>query len=537
MASRRHHLYKLIDNDIGIYPGLGLWTMQRGAAPGVYDFLAISNAYNDRRGDSGRDCGPGGGDNKHDHDSKADNGAVGERAYPTRYLTYPYDFMAYGTLQTTASDGAKGCLTVPDHTWLSLPSHPPWTEPLPTDFPKDGDDVGTDFLPQWHDGPFVDGLFPDFGPFQTCNLYYVAPAQALVIATVLTETSTSYKDSDTAIVPSKAPKETVSSPPPPGSTPAPQPPPPDSAKPSPPPDSGPSPATAANQVATPYPVSNSNLSPITTGNQIATPNQSPGNSPPPLTVGNQIITPDSSSRYVVGTQTLLPGGPAITISGTPIDYPAAPAAPAAPLLTVGNQVITPDSSSRYIVGAQTLFPGGPAITISGTPINYPNAAPLLTIGNQVITPDSSSRYIVGTQTLFPGGPAITISGTPINYPTALASPLTIGNQIITPDSLAHYIIGSQTLIPGGPGITVSGTPISLKPGGTDVVVGATTMGLGDLIFSGLGGIVNPPAVTVTVDRHATPPKGGSGGFNSERRLGVLLAGICICALVNMVVCI
>jgi hypothetical protein len=267
-------------------------------------------------------------------------------------------------------------MTLPTGSPLSLPSHPPWTEPLTTEFPKGGDEVGTNFLPHWEEGPPVDVLFPDFGPFKTCGVSFVAPAMVLYIATVLTETSTRYKDSDTVAI---------------------------------------------------------------------------GKTPPSIT---------------------------------------SPTANAVPNL------------------------------------------PPLTIGSQVVTPDYSSHYVVGTQTLHPGGPAVTISGTPISVPSAFALPLlTFGTQIITPDSLTRFVIGSQTVAPGSPGITVSGTPISVQVGGSAVVVGTSTEGLGNWIISGLGGIVTPADATKTVNGAAQgysgPPSNGVESSRGRRTFGLLVSGICV----------
>ena len=60
--------------------------------------------------------------------------------------------------------------------------------------------------------------------------------------------------------------------------------------------------------------------------------------------------------------------------------------------------------------------------------------------------------------------------------------------MITPNSQNQYIVAGQTLTPGGPAVTVSGTRVSLPPaGGTDVIVGTSTEGLGGVIMGGFGG--------------------------------------------------
>ena len=247
--------------------------------------------------------------------------------------------------------------------------------------------------------------------------------------------------------------------------------------------------------------------------------------PVPIAVGSQKITQNANSQYVVAGQTLTPGAPVINIDGTKVSL--APSASAiviagstialhstsAPAFTVGSDTITANSASQYVIDGQTLIPGGPAVTMSGTRISLaPSGSqvfvgsstiglvpsltpPPLTFGSQTFTADSASNYIVNGQTLVPGAPAITVSGTPISLapgatqaivggsstiklaPGTTPLPLTIGTRVYTADSMSEYIIAGQTLIPGGPAITVSGTPISLGPSATQAVIGSSTIDL------------------------------------------------------------
>ncbi|KAL6721364.1 hypothetical protein ACLMJK_000467 [Lecanora helva] len=106
----------------------------------------------------------------------------------------------------------------------------------------------------------------------------------------------------------------------------------------------------------------------------------PTTSPPPLTLGTQTITPNAQSQYIINGQTLTPGG-VLTVSGTPISLAPNDAyavigtntesltpITTPPPLTLGTQTITPDTQGRYIIGNQTLTPGG-AVTVSGTSIS------------------------------------------------------------------------------------------------------------------------------------------------------------------------
>lgn len=251
--------------------------------------------------------------------------------------------------------------------------------------------------------------------------------------------------------------------------------------------------------------------------------------PPIITLDNQEYTATSASQYVVGTQTLAPGGQAVTVNNIP--YSLAPLATALvsggsiiPLppkyngvsdrTTVGS-VPTADSVSGLVIDTQTLLPGGPAHTINGvlyslapsanalvsgsytiplTPSLSPNR-PLITVGENTYTANSASYYIIGTQTLIAGAPAITVNGAPyslaplatalvsgsITIPLATASsdalpPITIAGTTYTANSASQYMIGTQTLIANSGPITINSTPyaLSVGPSAEALYVGTST---------------------------------------------------------------
>ena len=252
------------------------------------------------------------------------------------------------------------------------------------------------------------------------------------------------------------------------------------------------------------------------------PSSTPRPSPPPLTLGSQIYTANSKSEYTIGGQTLIPGGPALTVSGTRLSL--APSATqvvvgsntirlglvvTSPPLTLGSQIYTADSKSEYTIAGQTLIPGGPALTVSGTRLSLAPSAtqvvvgsstirlgpnftpPPSTLGYQTFTANSASDYVIDGQTLVPGSPAITVSGTPISLApgatqvviesntidlasTAIHHLLTFDSQTFTANSASDFIIDGQTFIPGAPALTISNTPISLAPGASEVVIGGST---------------------------------------------------------------
>jgi hypothetical protein len=218
---------------------------------------------------------------------------------------------------------------------------------------------------------------------------------------------------------------------------------------------GPAPSGSAAAVA--------HTLPTPLGNVIISLFTPPGNTPVPngppavLTFHNQPITAGPSSDFVfsgqtltagtvVAGQTLLPGGPAITVAGTTVSL--APGATAT------------------VLPAQTLTPGGPAITVSGTPISLvagPTAAVVIDGATSVLGGGGSSPQTVVE-------PVLTVAGTAFT-----GSPQDV------------FVIGGQTLVAGGSAITVDGTVLVLPTGGTQVIVGGVTSALASVTVTLAGG--------------------------------------------------
>lgn len=262
-----------------------------------------------------------------------------------------------------------------------------------------------------------------------------------------------------------------------------------------------------------------------------------------ITFGGSTYTLDPSSKLMIQSQTLTPGG-AVTVKGTTISFGSSnnkiligtntqtiPTAAAritkAPFLTFAGSTYI-EQSPAFIIDGQTLSKGS-VITVSGTPISLPSGGSVAVIGSNtqslltasiqkgpsksqepVITfagstyTEQSSAFLIDGQTLSQGS-AITISGTPISLVSGdsvavvgsstqsllivpLESLITCAGQTYTASgSSSAFIIAGQTLTPGGV-VTVSGTPISFAAVGTDVVVGSSTEGvqLGGYIMSAFG---------------------------------------------------
>lgn len=284
--------------------------------------------------------------------------------------------------------------------------------------------------------------------------------------------------------------------------------------------------------------------------------------PPSIVAGGHPLTTNNAGDFVVGSSILHLGSPAIIISNIPISLDASasqvivggstiqlsPALTTSPSITIGGHPLTTNSAGAYIIASQTLTPGGSAITIASTPLSLAPSASALVVGSSTIPPPpppsafenrplvigsttlpyslnpTSSLIIVGSQTLTPGGAALTISSTilsalpasgtqgpalivgssTITLPShsqipfsSSQTPLTIGSTTL-PYSLdpssSLLIIASHTPTPGGAALTLSNGIVSALQGsgtqGLEIVVGTgasvTTEGLGGVIMNGFG---------------------------------------------------
>lgn len=287
---------------------------------------------------------------------------------------------------------------------------------------------------------------------------------------------------------------------------------------------------------------------------IAQPASPPAAPPQTLTIAGQTITQNSASAFVISSQTLAPGAPAITLGqgssttvvslatnsagatvvfvGTDSSTIQPQATPAPPTLTIAGQTLTPATATDLLIGSQTLAPGGPPITlgtgpsttvlslatnsagatillVNGVPSTTLPAtapAPPLTIGTQAATPLPIPLYLLNSTPLTPGATltlsagssttvlsvttdaagatVLVVNGVPTTLPAAVAptptaaapAPLAIATTVVASGSvlLTEYVIGSQTLYPGH--------PVTLGAGNSSVVVALTTDAAGDTVL-------------------------------------------------------
>lgn len=243
-----------------------------------------------------------------------------------------------------------------------------------------------------------------------------------------------------------------------------------------------------------------------------------------LAVGGRLFTA-SPSGFNLGKSIIVPGRPAVTISGTPISLDPSGVmvigdstvslqqaqTPVPKVFTVAD-VIFAANPTGFNIGNSRIGPSIPAITISDTPI-FLGPSGILVIGS-LTTSLSATRtqpspsvklYTVGGQTfsadpigfnvdgsrVIPGGTPVILSGTivslslsgvliigdsSISLPTQTVAPgvYAVAGLAITAQASGAVVIDETTIVPGGLGATISGTPISLAPSGGVLAIGSST---------------------------------------------------------------
>ena len=186
----------------------------------------------------------------------------------------------------------------------------------------------------------------------------------------------------------------------------------------------------------------------------------PDGPPKPL---HQPLIVDSDPVYRVGEETLLPGGPTITIKNVPYALASSADAlvsgsetlalaelPSAPTISeTSGQLYTADDTSRYLLGSKTILPGASAFVVDVL-YSIPSSA-------NVIISNGNTASLVAK----PGNPPV----------------LTIAGQIITADARPRVTVDHQELIAGGSTITIISTPYALAPSGTALIAGSSTIAI------------------------------------------------------------
>jgi hypothetical protein len=194
--------------------------------------------------------------------------------------------------------------------------------------------------------------------------------------------------------------------------------------------------------------------------------------PSPVIFGSVTATPFIAGGYILATQILSPGGTAVEVSGItyslaasgntvfidgkPTEYQGATSAP----ITVGSQTFNAVAASvtPLIVGSQTLVPGGPAVTIGSTTYSLPASVTgsivvngqtislAQTSGIEVLSANSQqisftpldSGIVVASQTLYPGE-AIAVNGETLSLAPSGSVVIVKSGNSTTTEGLGDYI--------------------------------------------------------------------------------------------------
>ena len=231
----------------------------------------------------------------------------------------------------------------------------------------------------------------------------------------------------------------------------------------------------------------------------------PGSS---LVIGTHTLTPGQgitisatpislgSSALVVGTSTIpLPTAGLDQINHKQPHY-----------FAIGSQTIA-IKPAGIVVGSQTLKPGGPAITVSGTSYS---------LGTTEFIAGSLTETFPAAAKPSHFRPFVVMSGLSQIGASSIQDVIAVGDETIKVNP-SHVVIHGTTITPGASGVTIDGTVVSL---GIDVlVVGSKTEtfsnllaaestasgGLGQVIMSGFGQMG-----TKTTDSDQGVPSGSAG---------------------------
>jgi hypothetical protein len=274
------------------------------------------------------------------------------------------------------------------------------------------------------------------------------------------------------------------------------------------------------------------------------------NRPPPVViVGSETLT-QGQSTVINGVPVVVPsegGGTRIVVGGTTVAVNNGPTA--APVLTLGHNPVTANPQGQFVVGTETLKPGGPAVTVDGSTLslglggtiavvngitqtlaNAPiiTSPPVLTVGGRIVSATfigGTTQLILGGQTLTPGA-ALTVDGTTYSLPSSgsgsvvvingATSTLTPGRMLAQQSATAHiqdgttaFIFGpDQTLTPGGV-LTVSGTTFSMpaSASGSVVVINGVTSTLANN-----NPMTAAPALTINGNTYSASIRDGTTEF-------------------------
>jgi len=258
-----------------------------------------------------------------------------------------------------------------------------------------------------------------------------------------------------------------------------------------------------------------------------------------VVVGSNTIT-QGSPAATIGSTPVSVGGNGVLVAGSDTLALNQAAGQTDNIITIGSHSYTAQqAASFFVVGSNTVVQGGPAITIASVPVSLgvnglllagsntvkvgplpteatgSSAAGVITIGSSPYTvQQAGSSVVLGTNTIAPEAPAITIASEPISLGTngllvAGSNSMTLGSipskgtesnvgGVITiasvpysvlPTDSPFVVVGSNTISKGAPAVTIASEPISLGTNGI-LMAGSNTLALGSQATGGLNSVPN-----------------------------------------------
>ena len=202
-----------------------------------------------------------------------------------------------------------------------------------------------------------------------------------------------------------------------------------------------------------------------------------------LNIGSQVIPVDGPAVTISDTPISL-GSSALVVGTSTIPLPTTTPKSSQGQLhyyAIGSQTIAIDSAG-IIIGSQTLHPQGPAITVSGTEYS---------LGTTAFVAGSLTETFPAGATPTAFRPEVVMSGLSQIGASSVSSVITVGDETIKLNP-SNIVVHGTTLTPGASGITVDGTLVSL--GTNELVVGSMTETLSNLVSAetsagGLGAVI------------------------------------------------
>ena len=188
-----------------------------------------------------------------------------------------------------------------------------------------------------------------------------------------------------------------------------------------------------------------------------------------------------------------------------------------PTLTIGNSVFTANSASQYIVGSQTLIAGGPAITLSGTPISLDAGGSELVINSKVGGPALGSLIMHG----FGGPPQLSqVVAQGLTFFEDASEAVISGTTYYLQSAGSKTIrIGSQTLILGAADSIQHSTPLPVILDGVTFAADASQAVIGGKTYP-----INSNVPSSTVEYNGRTFYLGPGGVQLAPTLSTITEG-------------